>query len=93
LTRLPTNLAGTEGFLFGSKQALADDVGCEIHVGAEKNAKRTLFGAGADSNSRKATLSQLRSFGIHVEMLTKRFPNLSREAAWILVSRYFNKKT
>jgi hypothetical protein len=67
LTRLPTNLAGTEGFLFGSKEALADGVGCKIHVGAGKNAKRTL--------------------------LTKRFPNLSREEAWILVSRYFNKKT
>jgi hypothetical protein len=28
-----------------------------------------------------------------VEMLTKRFPNLSLEEAWILVSRYFNKQT
>jgi hypothetical protein len=28
-----------------------------------------------------------------VELLTKRFPKLSREEAWILVSRYFNKKT
>jgi hypothetical protein len=26
-----------------------------------------------------------------VEMLTKRFPNLSEDAAWIIVSRYFNK--
>jgi hypothetical protein len=26
-----------------------------------------------------------------VELLTKRFPKLSREEAWILVSRYFNK--
>lgn len=27
-----------------------------------------------------------------VEMLTKRFPSLSREEVWILVSRYFNDK-
>ena len=27
-----------------------------------------------------------------VELLTKRFPNLSAEEAWIIVSRYFNKK-
>jgi hypothetical protein len=28
-----------------------------------------------------------------VELLTKRFSNLSREQAWMLVSRYFNKGT
>ena len=27
-----------------------------------------------------------------VEMLTKRFPKLSRKEAWILVSGYYNKK-
>jgi hypothetical protein len=31
--------------------------------------------------------------GIRVEMPTKRFPNVSREEAWILVSRYFDRKT
>ena len=27
-----------------------------------------------------------------VELLTKRFSNLSEDEAWIIVSRYFNKK-
>ncbi len=27
-----------------------------------------------------------------VELLTKRFSNLSADEAWIIVSRYFNKK-
>jgi len=27
-----------------------------------------------------------------VELLTKRFPNLSADEAWVIVSRYFNKK-
>ncbi len=28
-----------------------------------------------------------------VELLTNRFPNLSADEAWIIVSRYFNKKS
>jgi hypothetical protein len=27
-----------------------------------------------------------------VELLTKRFPNLPAEEAWLIVARYFNKK-
>jgi len=28
-----------------------------------------------------------------VELLTKRFPNLAANEAWIIVARYFNKKS
>jgi hypothetical protein len=93
LTQLPTNLAGTEGFLFGSKEALADGIGCEIHVGAGKNASEPCSALAQIATRARPRFHRCDYVGMHVEMLTKRFPNLSREEAWILVSRYFNKKT